>query len=74
MNSIKQETRLNGVPISMGACSGPIFFFTQQESIKKEVRRITPSQVKGEIKRFLHSLRQSRDDIERLKSELEREN
>lgn len=74
MNHIKQETRLNGVPISKGGACGPIFFFTQQESIKKEVRRITPSQVKGEIKRFLHSLRQSRDDIERLKSELEREN
>lgn len=70
----EKETVFRGVMLSWGIAMGPLFFFTQSDPFKSEERKITARQVKGECSRFLHALRRSRDDIERLKSELEKEN
>lgn len=74
MNSLKQDALLRGVSLSRGVAIAPLFFFTQNDSFKTEIRKINSGQVKSEIKRFLYALKQSRNDIERLKGELDKEN
>lgn len=71
---VRSEMNLKGTALSRGIAFGPLFFFTSPDEDEIEEKKITLKEVKGELKRFNQALKRSRDDLIRLKNELEREN
>lgn len=70
--SNKKEIRLKGAPVSEGIAIGvPHFLITTEEPIPEFP--ITMGEVDGEIARYRRALFSSREDLERLQSDLEDE-
>lgn len=66
-----EEVRLKGTPISPGIAIGPLFYCRVSDDSIAE-RLIDPKDIENELRRYRAALVQGKNDLERLKRQLEK--